>query len=274
MPRYGMVIDAAHCVGCQTCTVACQAAHALRPGAAWLRVDRLEWGAWPQAGFLFLPHACLHCDEPSCVPVCPTGASRTDPDGTVAIDAALCVGCGVCVAACPYGARGIAPDRWQFGQTRPAPYEAYGAQPAGVAGKCDFCADRRARGLPPACVEACPLEVRAFGDLDDPDDPAVRFALDCGARPVEGTAVRYAVGDAPVDPHDAIVGLHRRAAASGSARPEVDPSGAETPVEPNAPVLAGAVAAGVATCGLAAALRAGRRSGAGRAPDDPEAPHV
>ena len=73
--RFAMAIDMAHCVGCQTCVVACQMHNALRPGVAWLRVDALEWGAWPDADRAYFPHARLHCDEPDCVRVCPTGAS-------------------------------------------------------------------------------------------------------------------------------------------------------------------------------------------------------
>ena len=55
MTWFGMAIDMARCTGCQTCVVACQMHHALRPGVAWCAVDALEWGRWPDADRAFLP---------------------------------------------------------------------------------------------------------------------------------------------------------------------------------------------------------------------------
>ena len=200
MTRFGMAIDMARCTGCQTCVVACQMHHALRPGVAWCAVDALEWGRWPDADRAFLPHACLHCDEPLCVSVCPTAASHKRDDGTVAIDEARCIGCGVCLTACPYGARTLnREDAWHFGAPSPAPYETEGEGRVGVAEKCTFCIERVQVGLLPACVEACPVEARAFGDLDDPESPASAFAAETGARPVPGTGVLYADGGRGLD---------------------------------------------------------------------------
>lgn len=49
---------------------------------------------------------CALCtDALSCAAVCSTGARRPDPaDGTLAYDARYCIGCGLCVGACPEGA--------------------------------------------------------------------------------------------------------------------------------------------------------------------------
>lgn len=193
-----MAIDLEHCVGCQTCVVACQQSNALRPGIAWISVDTLEWGRWPDGDRASLPHACLHCDEPYCVKVCPTGASSKRDDGIVAVAYDRCIGCGVCLTACPYGARAInTSDAWHFGATEPAPYEEDGTGRIGVAEKCTFCADRVAEGKQPACVDACPVGVRVFGNLDDPHDAVRAFIEDTGGERLADTGVFYAKG-----PHD------------------------------------------------------------------------
>ena len=192
MARYGMAIDTEHCTGCQTCVVACQMEHTLRPQVAWTRVDTVEWGRWPDGGCLHLPHGCLHCDEPACVEVCPTGASFAGDGGVSLVDHELCIGCGVCAAACPYGARTInRTDRWFFDAAVPAPYE-HGGTPLGTAEKCTLCVERREAGRDPACVRSCPTGVRAFGDLDDPADPIWDFIAETGAEQLAGTATYYA----------------------------------------------------------------------------------
>ena len=71
--RWGMVIDLRRCVGCQTCTIACKQEHGLPPGTAWRFVADVEVGEYPDVRRLFLPMQCMHCAEPPCVPVCPTG---------------------------------------------------------------------------------------------------------------------------------------------------------------------------------------------------------
>ena len=254
MARYVMAVDAAHCVGCQTCTVACQMHNALRPGVAWLKVDAIERGRWPDGDRIHLPHACLHCDDAPCVRVCPTGASRQRPDGTVLVDYATCIGCGVCITACPYGARTINTDKaWFFGSAEPAPYENAPADRLGVAEKCTFCIERVERGLEPACVAACPVEVRAFGDVDDPGSDVNRFIAETGAEQVAGTGFYYAVGDRALDPGAVLA--ERCYVSSGD---DVAARG-ESGVEANPAVLAGAAVAAVgAAAGIGVAAKRSR----------------
>ena len=250
-----MLIDMAHCTGCQTCVVACQMHNALRPGVAWNHVDTLEWGRWPDGRRLSLPHACLHCDEPPCVDVCPTGASWRREDGVVLIDEARCIGCGVCMTACPYGARTINEDaRWFFGAVEPAPYEAARADRVGVAEKCTLCAGRIDKGQEPACVQACPVGIRVFGDLDDEDGP-LRTAIDeTGAAQVKDTALFYATG-----PDDIDVGATITAAyyAPSSQRDAGKASG----IRVNPAVLATSSILGVTAVGAVGAVALRARAG-------------
>lgn len=117
---------------------------------------------------LHFPRSCLHCEEPACVTVCPTGASyKRAEDGIVLVDEDKCIGCKLCSWACPYGAR---------------EYSAV----EGVMKKCTLCIDRiYNENLPeaerqPACVQACPTRARHFGDLADPESKVSKLVAERG----------------------------------------------------------------------------------------------
>lgn len=166
--RYGMAIDLRICISCNSCTVACKAAHGTQPGVLWCKVLEHETGRCPNVSRLFVPVLCNHCSDAPCVKVCPSGASRIRPDGIVLVDYGKCVGCKACIAACPYDARTFVGERKYYFPETPIPYgvvELDGA--VGVVQKCTLCSERLERGEPPACVEACPTGCRVFGDRDD-----------------------------------------------------------------------------------------------------------
>lgn len=177
MARYGMVIDLKRCVGCYGCVVACKAEHFTRPGIMWARVLKAESGTYPMVRRLSLPILCMHCRNPACLPVCPTGATKQQDDGIVTIDPELCIGCRYCMQACPYGARYFSDVEGSYFAGLPTPYEEAGADqhPSGVVEKCDFCLDRVQQGLEPACVTNCMTKARIFGDLDDAESQVSRL---------------------------------------------------------------------------------------------------
>jgi len=126
---------------------------------------------------------CNHCSNPPCCRVCPTKSTWQREDGIVMMDQHRCIGCRFCMAACPYGVRSF-----NWGDPRKAPEEKnqgfpfnrdYPTRTKGVVEKCTFCAERLAKGLLPACVEAAneiEKDVLIFGDLADPES-GVREAL-------------------------------------------------------------------------------------------------
>src|SRR5512140_944351 len=105
MTRYAMVVDLSRCTGCHACAMACKAENGTPPGVWWSKVLPTEIGKYPAASMDFLPVLCMHCDNPPCVDVCPTGASYKRSDGIVMVNYDACIGCKYCETACPYGAR-------------------------------------------------------------------------------------------------------------------------------------------------------------------------
>ena len=195
--QLALVIDLNVCVGCHACVTSCKewntqgSAGPLKDvdpygahpsGAFFNRVQTYEAGVFPHTQTVHFPKSCLHCEEPPCVPVCPTGASyKRAQDGIVLVDYDKCIGCQYCAWACPYGARELDEARQ-------------------VMTKCTLCVDRiHDEALPerdrqPACVKACPTNARLFGDIKDPESVVSR-----AIRASEGYALMPEWGTRPAN---------------------------------------------------------------------------
>ena len=180
--RYGMVIDLKRCVGCDACTIACRQAKATSKGVLFAKVFKYERGKYPHARLGFLPVLCMHCAEPPCEKVCPTGATEKRRDGMVVVDAEKCIGCKYCIIACPYGARNAFRVRLSYFEEQKTPFEVERERDhiLGTAEKCDFCVERVGEGKEPACVTACTGEARFFGDLNDKESEVARLIAEKG----------------------------------------------------------------------------------------------
>lgn len=181
--RLALLVDLDVCVGCHACAVNCkewntggfpaplsdQEPYGRRPSGAWLnRVHSFEAGEGAASRTTHFPKNCFHCEDAPCVPVCPTGASyKRAEDGIVLVNEDLCIGCGLCAWACPYGAREMDADQ-------------------GVMKKCTLCIDRiynenmEEIDRVPACVSTCPTGARHFGDYGDPDSDVSRLVRERG----------------------------------------------------------------------------------------------
>ena len=170
--QYGMVIDTSRCMGCQTCVVGCHLLHEC-PTDVYLGYletvgqseNYLVTGTYPNVSVTFRPHLCNHCASPACVANCPTGAmAKREDNGAVVVDTEVCIGCGTCASACPYGVPQIDEE-------------------ASVSSKCTMCFDRQDHDHAPWCVQACPAEARFAGDLNDPESPVAKYIAEKGAVP-------------------------------------------------------------------------------------------
>lgn len=176
MTRLGMAIDLNRCFGCHTCMTACKIANNLPKGLKYNTVhtvggdsDDTAAGEFPNCTMSWMPVGCQHCENPACFGVCPTGATAINDDGVVTVDPDVCIGCGSCVAACPYEVRTLIEEEPEF-YVEMAVGEADAPKHiAGVVEKCTFCTNLLGRGEVPACMQLCPGRARFWGDLDDPE---------------------------------------------------------------------------------------------------------
>lgn len=163
--RWAMVIDLRRCDGCKKCTEACQAKHYLPPEQEWIKVYTLR----DRTGVEYnIPRLCMHCEDAPCVRVCPVTATFVDRDGLVLVDQDKCIGCRLCMAACPYEARYF---NWTEPKIKPplptkATPEFPSPQQRGTVGKCVLCVHNIKFGQLPYCLEACNMNAIYIGDLD------------------------------------------------------------------------------------------------------------
>ncbi len=170
--QWCLVLDLRRCDGCTgldlppQCTQACTGYHFVPKGQEWMQVFKVEAQG---GGTYFQPTPCMHCENAPCVNVCPVAATYQTEEGVVLIDQRRCIGCRMCLGACPYQRRFF---NWgqpeQPPEVNSIPYSPERQVPAirGTAMKCDLCANMLHEDQPPVCVNGCPRKVIYVGDLN------------------------------------------------------------------------------------------------------------
>ena len=160
------LIDESKCIGCKACQVACMQWTDNRDEIgstvgvydnpadlttkSWTvmrfnEVERADGGL----DWLIRKDGCMHCEDPGCLKACPApGAIVKYENGIVDFVKDNCIGCGYCVAGCPFNVPRISKDD----------HKAY---------KCTLCSDRVAQGEGAACAKACPTKAIRFGKKKD-----------------------------------------------------------------------------------------------------------
>ncbi len=135
-------IDYNRCIGCHICEIVCALSHegVVNPMLSRIHVIREEW--------INMPIACLHCSRAPCIDACPTNSLYRDGNGVVLVDNKKCIGCGICLYACPFGIPRIDTTR-------------------GIMFKCDLCSDFMDSKGSPYCVLSCPTGALIFGDINE-----------------------------------------------------------------------------------------------------------
>ena len=153
-----MLINLDRCTRCDDCVRACASTHDNNP--RFLRQG-------PVHGNMMVARACMHCQDPTCMIECPTGAiSRQLHGGEVTINDNSCIGCGACSRNCPYDAIRMVEIRDSSGMFIRADKD---RKPIPKATKCDLCVDQRGG---PACQRACPHDALARIDMGDVESVA------------------------------------------------------------------------------------------------------
>ena len=194
MTKLVRLIDQNRCMGCRACVSACAVENFFTPDAPWNVMVEYEVGTFPAVKRVYNTMNCMHCEQPSCKAACDSVGAKAiskNPFGVVLVDYDKCIGCGYCVAVCPYGVpqlnKSVAelfPGQGKSG-AETIPYKnrhPTHRKKAKVVEKCTFCAHKldqavadgkvdrigKDQAYTPTCDLVCPVEARMFGDIDDP----------------------------------------------------------------------------------------------------------
>ena len=142
-----------YCIACHLCEVACVVEHSKSKNIFFAFNEEPKVNAKCEvqmSGPLSFSANCRMCEHAECIESCPVAAVwRDEETGAVIIDQERCIGCWMCIMACPQGSI----------TTRVEP-----KTKLRVSDKCDLC-QGRANG--PACVQACPNDALVFEDREE-----------------------------------------------------------------------------------------------------------
>jgi|SRR5215831_1015130 len=152
--KKALLFDSTMCIGCGACYGACKEKNHLSVTAGNFLQDDLSVETYTVVNrrqHQYIRRLCMHCEEPTCVSVCPVGALVKTEAGPVLYEESKCMGCRYCMQACPFTVP-------QFEWKNPV---------SPRISKCNLCHDRIEAGLATACAAVCPTGATKFGSRDE-----------------------------------------------------------------------------------------------------------
>jgi len=132
-------VEPDRCLGCRNCERICS----FQDSGGFKRKDANIWVHIDLDKRSIFTMTCQQCETALCLEICPTEAIQRDPaTGAVVVDETVCLGCKMCVHACPFGCIHFE------GRRR-------------IAAKCDLCSGD------PKCVQNCMAHALHYGDIND-----------------------------------------------------------------------------------------------------------
>lgn len=133
-----LMINYEKCTGCRLCELVCSVMHEGVSNPSRSRIKVMKW----ESEGLYIPMSCQQCEDAPCMNVCPVKAiSRDETLNRMVVDYNVCIGCRMCVTACPFGAMS---------------FDSIGKRVV----KCDLCDGD------PQCVRFCEVGALEYVDAD------------------------------------------------------------------------------------------------------------